>query len=165
MRDHKRNFQGVLIMFMMSTLLVLVWSASAQAQKSRAVVSVAPAVIQQPLYSEYKGVRLGMTAQEVRTKLGEPTLKSDEQDYFIFSDNETAQIGYDVALKVKVISVDYLSGVGAPAPKAIVGGDLEPGRGGSLYKVVRYENQGFWVSYSRTAGPVVIVTITIQKMS
>jgi hypothetical protein len=28
----------------------------------------------------------------------------------------------------------------------------------------RYESLGFWVSYNRTAGPVIIVTITIQKI-
>jgi len=30
---------------------------------------------QQPLYREYRGVRLGMTATEVRAKLGEPVMK------------------------------------------------------------------------------------------
>jgi hypothetical protein len=151
-------------MFVMSTLLVLVWSASAQAQKARAVVSTAPVVTQQPPYSDYKGVRLGMTAQEVRTKLGAPTMKSDEQDYFVLSDKETAQVAYDAAGKVKVISVDYMGGIGAPDYRTIVGADPETRPGEILYKVVRYENQGFWVSYYRTAGPVIIVTITIQKI-
>jgi len=30
--------------------------------------------------------------------------------------------------------------------------------------MVRYESKGFWVSYSRTAGPVSVVTVTIQKI-
>jgi outer membrane protein assembly factor BamE (lipoprotein component of BamABCDE complex) len=111
MRDHKNRIPGVLIMFVMSTLLVLVWSASAQAQRAQALVSTAPVVTQQPPYSDYKGVRLGMTAQEVRTKLGAPTMKSDEQDYFVLSDKETAQVGYDAAGKVKVISFDYMGGI------------------------------------------------------
>lgn len=34
----------------------------------------------------------------------------------------------------------------------------------SLYRMVRYQSQRFWVSYNRTTGPVVIVTITLQKM-
>src|SRR5437868_1129897 len=114
MRNHKENFLSVLIMFVMSAIFVMAWSANAQAQKARAVLSTAAVVTQQPLYTDYKGVRLGMTAQEARTKLGEPTLKSDEQDYFVISEKETAQIGYDAAHKVTVISVDYLSGVGAP---------------------------------------------------
>ena len=65
---------------------------------------------------------------------------------------------------MKVISVDYQNGTGAPEPRAVVGAELETRENGSLYKVVYYDNQGFWVSYSRTAGPVIIVTITIQKM-
>ena len=70
----KAIFLPVLVLFVISIPLVLGWGAKAQAQKSRAAAGIAPALIQQPLYTEYKGVRLGMTAQEVRTKLGEPAL-------------------------------------------------------------------------------------------
>jgi outer membrane protein assembly factor BamE (lipoprotein component of BamABCDE complex) len=164
MRNDGGNFLRVLIMLAMSTVFVMAGSANAQTQRSRAAVRAAPAAVQQPLYTEYKGVRLGMAAQEVRTKLGEPALKDNEMDYFVFSETEAVQIAYDAALKVKTISVDYKNGTGAPEPKAVVGAELETRENGSLYKVVYYENQGFWVSYSRTAGPVIIVTITIQKM-
>jgi outer membrane protein assembly factor BamE (lipoprotein component of BamABCDE complex) len=163
MRNNKGNLPAVLIMFVMSTLLVLAWGANAQAQKARAAVSAAPAVTQQPLYTEYKGVRLGMTAEEVRTKLGNPGFKDNEMDYFSFSDTESAQIVYDTSRKVRMVSVDYLNGTGAPEPRAVVGTELETKENGSHYKVVYYDNLGFWVSYSRTAGPVIIVTITIQK--
>ena len=81
MRNDKGKYSPVLIMFVMSTLLVLVWGANAQAQKSRAAVNAVPAVTQQPLYTEYKGVRLGMTAQEVRTKLGNPAFMDKELGY------------------------------------------------------------------------------------
>lgn len=163
MRNDKGNFLPVLIMFVMSTLLVG-WGAKAQAQKSRAAVSTAPAVIQQPLYTEYKGVRLGMTAQEVRTKLSNPAFMDNELDYFVLSTTETVQIGYDAARKVKIISVDYQNGTGAPEPRAVVGAELETRENGSHYRVVYYEGLGFWVSYSRTASPLNIVTITIQRM-
>jgi outer membrane protein assembly factor BamE (lipoprotein component of BamABCDE complex) len=110
MRNDKGKLLKVLMMFVMGTL-VLVWGANAHAQRAQALVSTAPVVTQQPPYSDYKGVRLGMTAQEVRTKLGAPTMKSDEQDYFVLSDKETAQVGYDAAGKVKVISFDYMGGI------------------------------------------------------
>ena len=150
------------------TLVSLVLSASAQTQEQRSRTPRANAfnetgTTQQPLYADYKGVRIGMTAEETRAKLGQPTLKGDDQDYYVFSDKETAQIAYDGAHKVTGISVDYLDGVGAPDPKIVVGGDLEA-KNGSAYKLVRYESAGFWVSYNRTAGPVATVTITIQKM-
>lgn len=163
MRNNKGNLSAIL-MFVMSTLMVLAWGASAQAQKSQAAVKAVPAVNQQPLYTEYKGVRLGMTANEVRTKLGNPAFMDKELGYFIVSETETAQIAYDAAGKVKIISVDYQNGTGAPEPRAVVGAELEARENGSLYGVVYYESQGFWVAYGRTAGPVIIVSITIQKM-
>jgi outer membrane protein assembly factor BamE (lipoprotein component of BamABCDE complex) len=163
MRD-KGHFLAVLILLVMSTILGSAWSGNAQAQTSRAGVKAATVVTQQPLYTEYKGVRLGMTAEEVRTKLGNPAFLDKELGYFVFSETETVQVAYDSAGKVKTISVDYLNGTGAPEPKAVVGAELEAKENGTRYKVVYYENLGFWVSYSRTAGPVIIVTITVQKM-
>jgi hypothetical protein len=140
------------------------FALNANAQKSRASASTAEPLAQQPLYAEYKGVRLGMTTDEVRAKLGSPVLKDAELDYYVFSDNETAQIAYDANHKAKAISIDYSGGVGAPDFKSVVGSNLEARPDGSQYKVVRYESLGFWVSYNRSAGPVVTVTVTIQKI-
>jgi hypothetical protein len=87
-------------------------------------------------------------------------MKGDDQDYYVISESEAAQVVYDAQLRTRAISVDYMGGVGAPDPKAVVGGEPEVSPRGQ-YKVVRYDT--FWVSYNRTAGPVPIVTITIQK--
>lgn len=162
MRNIKRySFSGLMVVVICGLGLA---NANAQTAKSRAAASSATAAVQQPLYTNYKGISLGMTAQEVRSTLGAPAMKADDQDYFTFSDHETAQIYYDAAHKVTTISVDYAGGVGAPDHKAVVGAELETRPNGSLYRVVRYESQGFWVSYSRTTGELVIVTITIQKI-
>lgn len=156
------------ILLSVLTLLVIalasgVMSATAQTQKARfAVANGEPP--QQPLYTDYKGVRLGMTPDEVRAKLGTPVLKDAELDYFVLSDNLTAQIAYDAAHKVTTISVDFAGGLNAPDYRAVVGTELETKPDGSAFKMVRYEAQGFWVSYNRTAAPVVIVTVTIQKI-
>lgn len=155
-----KRYISALIVITMTGFIV---SASAQTQKARAA-AVDASVAQQPLYSEYKGVKLGMTAVEVRAKLGNPVLKDDELDYFVFSDNLSAQVAYDSAHKAKAISVDYAGGVNAPDYRTVVGPELITRADGSVYGVVRYESLGFWVSYNRTAGPVVIVTITIQKI-
>ena len=122
------------------------------------------AVASQPLYSEYKAVRIGMTTAEVRTKLGEPTQKADDQDFYVISEKETAQICYDALHKVVAISVDYPGG-GSVAPdyKAVIGADVETKPDGSIYKLVRYEQAGFWVSYNRSASNST-VTITIQQI-
>ena len=121
--------------------------------------------IQQPLYTEYRGVRLGMTAAEVRAKLGEPVLKSNEQDYFVLSPNETTQIAYDAFQKVRTISTDYAGGSGAPDYKAVVGdGVLLQRPDGSLFRMVQYQSAGMWVSYNKSAAVVPVVTITMQLM-
>lgn len=166
MRNLKRN---LLVAFLAAIFCgVFGLSATANAQtpqksKSRAALTGNGATVDQPLYAEYKGVRPGMSDKEVRAKLGNPALSDNELDYFVFSDNESAQVTYDASRKAKTISIDYAGGVGAPDHKAVIGGDLEMSNG-SLYRMVRYESLGFWVSYNRTVGPVIIVTITIQKI-
>jgi hypothetical protein len=156
------------IKFFLSLLTALVFglglsfSANAQAQKVKAAFNH-EAATQQPLFTEYKGVRLGMSAEEARAKLGTPAMKDSDQDFYVFSENETAQIVYDAAHKVFTISVDYLGGIGAPDYKAVVGGELEKTANGSLYRMMRYESLGLWVSYNRTTGPMTSVTVTIQK--
>src|SRR5204862_5472830 len=102
---------------------------------------------QQPLYSDYKGVRIGMTAAEVRAKLGKPELAADEQDYYMISQTETVQIAYDAAHKAKAISVDFVDGIGAPDYKSVVGPDVQIKPDGSMHKIVFYDSLGFWVSY------------------
>lgn len=163
MRNRKRNFLAVVIPALVCLIAGLSTSANAQTLKAGAAF-INDASQLQPLYSEYKGVRIGMTAQETRAKLGTPALKTNDQDYYVFSDNETAQIGYAANQKVVIISVDYLGGIGAPDYKAIVGGELAISASGSLYRMVRYESLDFWVSYNRTNGPMPMVTITIQKI-
>jgi len=161
--------QNLQIRFFMSFLMAVALglglssTANAQAQRAKAA-SRGVAATQQPIYTEYKGVRLGMSAEEARAKLGAPAMKDSDQDYYVFSPNETAQIVYDTAHKVVTISVDYEGGIGAPDYKAVLGGELEKAVNGSLYGIVRYESLGFWVSYNRTTGLVTSVTVTIQKI-
>lgn len=119
----------------------------------------------QAAYRSYRGVTLGMTADEVRSKLHDPKDKSDEQDFFVFSETETAQIYYDEAKKVKAISIDYTGQAGSiPDSKTVLGvaADVKPD--GSQYKLVRFEAAGFWVSYNRIPGDQPVTTVTIQKI-
>lgn len=118
-----------------------------------------------PLFHEYRSVQIGMTAEEVRKKLNNPSDKSDEQDFFVFSDNESAQVFYDKSKKVFAISVNFLNGArDLPTAKNIFGSDVPPKPDGSIYKMVRYPKAGCWVSFSRTAGDSPLTTVTVQKI-
>ena len=118
-----------------------------------------------PLFHEYRGVQIGSAADDVRKKLGSPANKSEEQDFFVFNEKETAQILYDKGGKVITISVDFMTGAdGVLTPKQLFGGDIEAKPDGSMYKMVRYPKAGCWLSYNRTAGNSPLVTVTIQKI-
>ena len=118
-----------------------------------------------PVFREYRGVQIGMTADEARKKLGGPKEKGEEQDFFVLNDNETAQIVYDKDHKVVTISADFVSGAtGTPTPNVVFGSEIAPKPDGSLYKMVRYTKAGFWVSFSRTAGNSPMTSVTIQKL-
>lgn len=164
MRNTIGKVFSVAIAVMVIALAGLIVSAAAQTQRARALTSANTPVAQQPLFTEYKGVKLGMEPQEVRAKLGDPVLKDEEMDYFILANSITVQVAYDKTHKARTISVDFAGGTGAPEYRAVVGTELETRPDGSTYKTVRYESLGFWVSYNRTAGPVITVTITIQKI-
>ncbi len=118
-----------------------------------------------PLFQEYRSIRIGMTTEEVRKKLNDPSDKSDEQDFFVFGENETAQVFYDKSKKVFAISVNFLNGAqNVPTPKVVLGSDLAAKPDGSMYKMVRYPKAGYWVSFSKTAGDSPLTSVTLQKI-
>ncbi len=116
------------------------------------------------MFTDYRGVTIGMTADEVRSKL-DRAKKGERQDFLAVSERESAQIYYDDQGKVMAISIDYFGDDSkAPTAEAVLGTALEPKADGSMYQLNRYPDAGYWVSYNRTAGDKPIVTITMQKM-
>jgi outer membrane protein assembly factor BamE (lipoprotein component of BamABCDE complex) len=137
-------------------LLLFVASANAQTNGKKNL----------PVWQNYKGVAIGMTADQVREKLGAPKLDDADGFFYIFSDTENAQIMFDVKKNVSAISVVYSADYAAAPTFADVFGKVETSPAkpdGSIYKLVRYTDAGCWVSYSRMAGEKAMVTITIQK--
>ena len=114
---------------------------------------------------DYRGIQLGMLADDVRKKLGEPKDKGDDQDFYLFGETETAQIVYDKTHKVVTISADFLTGTTAiPTAKQIFGTEVEAKADGSVYKMVRFPKAGYWLSYNRTSGSSPLTTVTFQKI-
>lgn len=142
---------------LLATVVLVAASPGSYAQRPRGA--------DEPLFLEFKGVRIGMPTVEARKKLGSPRDKGDEQDFYVFNDNEAVQVFYDKSKTVSAISIDYMSGAtGVPAPKDVVGSDPDARPDGSAYKMVRYPKAGYWVSYSKTAGNSPTITITMQKI-
>jgi hypothetical protein len=124
-----------------------------------------PEAGEKPLFQEYRGIQLGMGADEVRKKLGNPTDKGDEQDFFMLNDAESAQIFYDKTKKVIAISANFLRGAqNVPTPKVLFGEELAAKPDGSVYKMTRYPKAGCWLSYSKTAGESPLISVTLQKI-
>jgi len=143
--------------------LGLLVSALAPAATGAGTQGLAAKDKDEPPFHEYKGVRIGMTADESRKKLGDPTDKSDAQDFYAVSDNETAQIFYDVQKKVHALSVIYMGGGAMPTAKSVLGAEVEAKPDGSMHRRVDYPKAGYWIAYSRTSGDSPLVTVTMQK--
>lgn len=166
-----RSVFGVKFSFLTFTFLltcaVLALSAVSVTAQRKTGASAA-AITEEPSNSfhAYRGIQLGMTADEVRQKLGEPKDKGAEQDFYVFNESETAQIVYDKSQKVVTISADFLT----PAPavltaKQVFGEDVAPKPDGSVYKMVRFPKAGYWLSYSRTSGDSPMTSVTLQKIN
>jgi len=125
--------------------------------------SVAAKAVVEPLYREYKGVQIGMSADGVRARLGKPEEKSSAMDFYVFSDRARARVYYQDGKASAIIATYMGKDSGAPAPVAVIGADIEARPDGSLYQMKTYPQAGYWVAYSRTSGDSPMVIITMQK--
>ena len=153
---------GLALLVAGTLTFIMLAPITSRAQRNKAPVDEPE---NRPAFSDFKGVRIGMAAEESRKKLGNPRDKSPEQDFYVFNDNEAVQVFYDKAGAVSAISIDFMSGAsGIPAAKEVLGTEADAKPDGSLYKLLRYPKAGYWVSYSRTAGNSPTTTITMQKI-
>ena len=119
----------------------------------------------EPAFKDYKGVRIGMSADEVAEKLGEPAVKDENEEVFLISDFEMVQVSYDKAGRVSTISITYSADhPNAPNALAVLGEDAAADANGRIYKLIRYPELGYWVAYSRTAGEAPVVSVTVNKI-
>jgi hypothetical protein len=168
------------LMALVCCLIGLVFVFEAPAQKNDAQVSTAAAKAspappagaaaaavkpeEKTLIKGFRGIVIGMQANELRKKLGTPKDTAETLDFYVFSDDESAQVVYDAAHAVSAVSFDFTGKSGAPAAKDVLGVDVDVSTDGSMYKMIRYPKSGYWVSYNRTAGDKGMVSITMQKI-
>ena len=156
----------VAISFLAFVISILVCPSTAAAQ---AVAAKAPASQDTAVKSghwAYRSLAIGMKADEARKTLGEPKDKSDEQDLYLFTDDELAQVFYDANHLITAISITYYKDLvtKAPTPKQVLGEDALPKADGTIFKTVRFPKAGYSVSYSKTSGDAASVSITFQKI-
>jgi hypothetical protein len=147
---------STLLLLSAIAVIVIAWVSTTSAQTAQTNL---------PVFKDYRGVQIGMSADEVRKKLDRLKDGGLGQDFFAYSESESAQIYYDKERKVIAVSVDYFGGdANAPSASAVLGEELQAKPDGSMYQLKRYPDAGYWVSYNRTAGDKPIITITMQKM-
>lgn len=139
--------------------------AQTQDEAEAAEVAAGESSTLQPELKDYRGVRIGMSGDEARRALGGSDAVQSKRDVFLISDNEMAQLFFEKDGTVKAISITYLPQSKAPDAIAILGVDVPANPDGRVYKLVRYPDAGYWVSYNRTTGDAPIVTVTIKKMT
>ena len=145
-------------------LAALALAPAPHARAQHGASAVADKAKDEPPFREYKGVRIGMAADEARKLLGSPTDKDDKQEVFSVSDDESCQLYYDAARKVSAVSITYFSPKGVPTAKAVLGEEPEAKQDGSFTKLIRFPKAGYWVSYTRTSGDSPMTIIAMQKM-
>jgi hypothetical protein len=112
--------------------------------------------------SSVRDIELGMTVDQVKAKLGKPDVADDAGMYFTLSGGDSVQIGLDADKKVRTVAAIYAAGSkSAPTIQDVLGTD-EAAADGDIYKMERYPDAGYWVSYSRSGSdkkPLVVVTM------
>lgn len=177
-RSNNENLRLALIIQIALALILFFWflaittnaqtiSSNAQTTGVKTAPEVTKPAVLMPVWKNYKDITIGTTADEVKDKLGKAKITDKDGFYYEFSDDESAQIILDSDQKVSVISIIYKVKDGkAPKFEDVLGTDItiEPNANGSIYKLVRYPEAGYWVAYNQTAGDKPIVTVTIQKL-
>ena len=162
-------------------VLLLVWLAGRTfGQNSSSIkqnVGGAPASLgqvlndnPQPVLTDYKGVKIGASVDEVKELLDEKP-KSDDGNslLYVFSDGEMAQIVLDEDKKVRLIAVTY-TGKEAHAPtyESVFGASVpvKEMADGRVYNMVSYPDAGYWVAYSSSAPGKDdrMIAVTMQKI-
>lgn len=128
--------------------------------------SPSQAAVSAPFLKEYRKITIGVAADALRDAWGKPKMEYSDGFVYELSDSETVQINIGPERNITVISITFIQGKGAPTFADVFGEGVTPDKSenGSVYKLVRYPNAGYWVAYY--AGPTenADVSLTMQKL-
>jgi hypothetical protein len=113
---------------------------------------------------EYKGVKLGLTREQVHTALGKPEISSENMEDYKLTGNDTITVHYEKG-EVKAIQLSFLDPKNAPAWKDVVGETAEVTQldNGGKHARTMISEEKFWVSiYQNKDGSSTQITISRQ---
>jgi len=135
---------------------------AAKLEQPKAASAASPKTTTVPAVRTVRDVQLGMSLDDVKKKLGKPDVQDDTGVLFSLSGGDSVQIALDEKKEVKVVAAIYAPGSKiAPSLKDIFGPDAVDATG-DTYKMERYPDAGYWISYSRSNSqdkPIVVVTM------
>ena len=119
-----------------------------------------------PVMTDFQKVAIGATADSVEDLWGRPKVKDSDGFLYELSNSETAQIRIGPDKKVTLIAVTFADGKGAPTLTEVFGEGATPdsNQNGTVYKMVRYPEAGYLITYYAGSGDKAMTTLTIQKL-
>lgn len=142
--------------------------ASLSMHAQDALVTPTPRPAREPAIRDLRGVSIDMTLDVAKEKLGKPKVADKAGLYYEFSKSESAQIGIDDKKKVRTIALIFsYDSSNIPTFAEVFGPDVPmvEKKDGSIYKMVRYPKDGFWIAYSRAAGMKPMTIITMRRIA
>jgi hypothetical protein len=118
-----------------------------------------------PFLKEYRKVTIGMSVDTLRDAWGKPAMEYSDGFLYEMSDSETVQIVIGPEKTITAIAITFTKGKGAPSFADVFGEGLTPEKrpNGSVYRMTRYQDAGYWVSYYAGPDDDANVSVTMQK--
>lgn len=119
-----------------------------------------------PILKEYRKLTIGASAETLRDLWGKPKMEYSDGFLYEMSDSESIQIVIGSEKNIRAISITFVDGKGAPSFAEVFGEAALPEKreNGSVYKLVRYPDAGYWVAYYAGPSENADVTLTMQKL-
>ncbi|HYE73963.1 MAG TPA: hypothetical protein VEF04_11565 [Blastocatellia bacterium] len=116
-----------------------------------------------PVLRQYRGVKLNMTADEVKAAMGQPVRSNKDQEEYKLSGDDLMTVHYDTQGKVKTIQLYFSDASHAPGWKEVIGdAEIQQNASGSRFARVTVPAENFWVTMFQSQNGTV-TTITISR--